>query len=56
MNERNKDGLKHGYWEYHHNSNGRLSAKGNYINDKPDGYWEVYHRNGKLRRKQYYYI
>jgi antitoxin component YwqK of YwqJK toxin-antitoxin module len=23
-------------------------AKGNYKNDKPDGYWKWYHQNGKV--------
>jgi antitoxin component YwqK of YwqJK toxin-antitoxin module len=43
INQYTPDGLKTGYWE-----NSYPNTKGNYINEKKDGYWEGYHENGQL--------
>jgi len=54
MNELNINGEKIGYWEEYH-SNGKLNAKGNYLNGKKYGMWEeYYHLNGELNCKGSY--
>ena len=47
MNGLNNKGERHGYWEKHY-TNGKLFHKGNYVNDKEDGDWELYRPNGNL--------
>ena len=52
-NQRNKEGNRHGYWEYY--ENGNLFFKGHYDNGIMIGYWEVYHGNGNPWYKGQYH-
>jgi antitoxin component YwqK of YwqJK toxin-antitoxin module len=42
INLYNEKGEKHGYWEEYWN-NGKLESRGNYVNGKREGYWEMFH-------------
>jgi len=53
-NQRNKDGNKHGLWEYYHYYNGKLWYKGNHKNGKRHGLWEFYYSNGNIMSKTNY--
>ncbi len=50
LNQRNKEGIKHGYWEEYY-YNGNLFYKGNYHNGRQIGYWTLYHANGNFWSK-----
>ena len=45
INQRNKDGQRHGLWECYHD-NDQLLYKGTYENGKEHGLWEYYYFNG----------
>ncbi len=47
MNKLNKEGQKHGPWEWYY-PNGKLSHKENYVNGQRHGYSESYYENGLL--------
>ena len=49
----NAENKRMGLWEYYH-YNGKLSAKGEYINDKRNGPWGYYYSNGELHLKGEY--
>lgn len=49
MTTEEKEKLNGPYVEHH--PNGKLFRKGNYINGKREGYWEVYYSNGHLMHK-----
>ena len=52
-NQRNENGLRHGYWEQYYENGGR-HYKGYYINGQEDGYWESYYSTGGRHYKGYY--
>ena len=56
MNKYDKKGEQHGYWEEHEtnryffNDGGeQLYCRGTYIHGVEEGYWEIFHNNGKLK-------
>ncbi len=53
MNQFNEKNQRHGYWEIYY-LNGKLAAKGTYINHKRHGYWEEFLVNGQLYWKGYF--
>jgi len=51
-----KDGvkvLKHGHWEYLHDS-GALASKGTFIDGLPQGFWQFFHENGQISQRGVY--
>jgi antitoxin component YwqK of YwqJK toxin-antitoxin module len=60
INQYDDDGRKQGYWEEEYGGDstewydGEVNAKGNYINDKKDGYWEYYWDTGELFKQGTY--
>ena len=52
MNKLNKEGQRHGLYEYYY-PNGKLMYKGNYLNGKKHGLCESYYSYGKLHEIQY---
>jgi antitoxin component YwqK of YwqJK toxin-antitoxin module len=53
MNQFNDKRQYHGYWEQYY-PDGKLSYKGNFINDEYIGYWEWYEKNGSLINKEFH--
>ena len=52
INQYDSEGNKQGMWYDYYD--GKLYSKGNYINNKKEGYWETYHSNGQLEGKVSY--
>ena len=50
-NQKDNNGLKQGYWE--EEDRGELS-KGQYVDDKKEGLWKTYHRQGFLKEMAEY--
>jgi len=55
MNQYNKQGKRHGLYEWYH-SNGKLRYKAKYVNGKAHGLCEWYYSNGDIEEIEYHLI